>query len=196
MRTCIFTLLIVVTIGCYNESDCLTGDFSHFIQADNDTLTALGVDWIKDAKACNVGDYIVYSPANGDSDKLWIIGPDHQSIAAIDDDSLTVFTSQRKVLAQFGDRDDIGDYHSLHYEGTNLHDNTKSTIFDFDLDGVSDGKTTYYQESDTFINEHRIAGKWQELVKQNDQYGYIVDGEFYGIEEGKTKLIERSNKSR
>ena len=72
MRALTAALVLVSTFGCYERSDCVRGDFTHFIQMDKDTMTVFEVDWLADATVCRVGEYLVYSPANGSSPKLFI----------------------------------------------------------------------------------------------------------------------------
>lgn len=195
MRQQLVLALLLLSPACSTSHDCMTGDFSQNVQMDDDTLQRLELEWIRDAVVCRVGSYLVYSPADGDSEVLWIVRADVEpmySVTVIGSDTLTVFQPSARVLAQFGNQDDDGAYRSVSYQADDRANNASISVSDFDLDGTADARSFYYNDTHTHRTQHRIADEWHDLVKRDGQYGYIVDGEFYAGREGKALLLERA----
>ena len=190
-------LMILLYQGCWSFYDCTIGDYSQAVGMDDATLELFEVGWIKNAAACKVGPYLVYAPASGESQhQLWVIRTDLESmepVAGIGSDTVTIFQPSTGFLAQFGNRDELGNYGSMSYEGYDGGSRAAVTVYDFDLDGSADARSFYFRGIGSHQHQHRLGDEWHDLVKQDGRYGYIIDGQFHTIPEAKALLIERSS---
>lgn len=199
IRGLVVLAVLVVLFGCDSPNDCKVGDFSERSPVDDASLERFGLAWIKNAKMCSVGEYLVFTPASSDSHNLWVIRADGEPsypVAMVGVDTITVFQPGTQLLAQFGNQDESGIYRSMSYEAFDVQKSASVSIFDFDLDGQIDARSLYYRDTGTLQYQHRIADEWQDLVEQDGRFGYLIDGQFQPMKEGRELLIDRANRLR
>ena len=111
-------------------------------------------------------------------------------MVVLDGKALSILQGSSTMLALFGNRDAHGAYHSLTLNPIDPAGKVRTTLFDFNLDGIPDSRSTYDIASRTVKHETQIAGAWHERIEKDGQYGYMVGSTFYPMKEGKAKILE------
>lgn len=205
MRYTILPFLIFImlaNLACFETSDCRRGNFRPQILADELELydSLYDSNWMEDAKECTIGDFIIFAPAEGDSSELWVTrrlggsSDNERPGIHMDAETLTVFGSDHRFRAQFTIPDAGGTFNSLQYKGFDAERNADVTAFDFDFDGRLDARRIYSRDDGTSTAQHRIGSEWHDLVEREGHYGYILEGRFYPIGEGKEQILKRQLK--
>jgi len=178
-------LLLVVVLPSFTSSlasPCKTLNLMSKDAAELDALytEATGkdanVDWLRRARACSIGRFVVYGPADGASHNLYVTLDDNP-VASISPDGFLLFEGTGRLVASLSDRDGDGRFDWLDYQGREAGSGNDVAAIDSNLDGKTDMITI--SESDgskrRLLN---IEGEWLERVTREGETGFIIDGEF------------------
>jgi hypothetical protein len=205
-------LVAGLVVGCFKPSDCTEGDFRELFATqlalrypdqaallDEDaelSIRSFYPEWMKDAKLCEVGQYSVIAPAKGETSEIWVHVRDGGPTVSIAADFVHVWEPPRRIVATLH-REESGErFDRLSYDAWGLPDGAHITVTDTDLDGNPDMRTTWYPPADgrEFKWERSVGNCWWTEVRQNDEAGLLIDGEFYPLEEAKAKILTQSEK--
>jgi hypothetical protein len=193
-----YKLLALVILACaaiahgcdWVKSDCWTGDFSRYTGMDDEALELFEAEWISHAKVCEMGPYILVSPANSDSDEVIIVNMNTNAAQIIvDPETVTLFDDSRSVLAQFSRSDDGTSFKSMTYEGYDPATDSRVSVFDIELDGKADLRIISSTDGKRRSTEQRIGSEWHQVIKQDGRYGFVVDDTFLPLSEGKSAIL-------
>lgn len=180
--TCaIFVVLLVSYTGFYeaSESKCQVVDIAgtpvetarNTIRKEAEGELASGL-WEK----CRIGNFEVWVSMEA-TDETLLVMRDESPVVTISPDSLLVFERDGKILAGMADRNGDGAYEFIDYRLREEATGDDREQWDADRDGCPDLRIGT-DPTGGRRTEVKFMGKWLELVRQDDRYGYIHDEVF------------------
>jgi hypothetical protein len=173
------SLVILSALGmaCGHTADeCSRGDMSrHIDPALRDMLEEREWAWMRDATECSLGHYRVVAAASGQNDAIMVLR-----------DQVGVFTKTSGSALMFKDglpavilRDGTanGETPSLSYDVHDVASGRRITVFDRDLDGQADIRSSYVKGQESTIELWRDGG-WRTVIYREGHAGFVRDGQF------------------
>jgi len=148
-------------------------------------MEALGAGWIKKAKVCNLGGYMVAAPVDGSKGNLFIWKGDQRVILIQEGFGVNVYepvAGPRNGLpvVNLQDWDHDGLFDRLFYRVLDKDGNIKVELFDLDLDGVTETKFIHVQKDKIEVHAW-IEERWYKVEKREGKPGVSIRGRWREI---------------
>jgi|GraSoiStandDraft_46_1057282.scaffolds.fasta_scaffold481301_2 hypothetical protein len=167
-----FTALLALA-GCGDS--CVVGPLSTAgMTATQRAVLQMEAPWMKHAKTCRIGGYLVMAPADGTPDEIWVTR-NGTTVNMTERDSIDI-QSRAGSLVSLQDPGGVGRFDWVSYSAVDPADGQKYSVTDADADGRLDTKIGDHAG---FVN---LGGEWSRLEKRGNQLGAIVAGEWRPIE--------------
>jgi hypothetical protein len=170
------SLAVLTTLAACGDDSCVTGVLStDGLPELQQLIVKSEAPWMKNAKSCQVGGYLVMAPADGAAPGEIVVTRNGTTVI-IDERNTIYIQAKDKSLVSVQDRDAIGRFDWVSYDAIDPADGQKYSFTDVNGDG----------RLDTKIGEHggwvNLNGDWSKFEKHGEQLGAVVDGEWRPLE--------------
>ena len=178
-----YLLLVILFFslqGC-GGNDCIVTDMTTGLsEQQKKEMEVLGAGWIKEAKVCNLGGYMVAAPADGSKGNLFIWKGDQRVLLIQEGFGVNIYEPvagprNRLPIVNLQDSDHDGLYDRLFYTVLDKDGNIKVELFDLDLDGVPETKFLHVQK-DKIEFYAWIEEGWHKVEKREGKTGVSIGG--------------------
>lgn len=189
-------LLLSSLSKAWGVDSCIVTDMTAGLsEQDKKVMEVLGAGWMKDAKVCYLGGYMVAAPADGSKGSLYIWKDDHRVLLIQEGFGVNLYEPvsgprNKLPIVNLQDRDKDGLFDQLSYIVFDKDGNVKVELFDLNLDGVPETKWVRVQRNKreiyAWIEEgwHRIEkregkgsvlieGRWREIRKEGSSWEFV-----------------------
>ena len=151
-------------INAWNEDAAFMEDAKEVI------LESFGADpdgwslaWLKQVKACKMGQYTVWVPADGESSEMWVLRGD-ELFVSIEPSTVSVLEDGSRVVVQIAKRDGNPSYNSISYSSPTDASGIWRDASDFGMDGTLDQRTAF-GPGEVIKSELWRNGEWHDVGK-------------------------------
>jgi len=178
-----YLLLVILfsSLQAYAGDDCIVMDMTCGLsEQQKKEMEALGAGWIKKAKVCNLGGYMVAAPTDGSKGNLFISKGDQRVLLIQEGFGLNIYEPvagprNRLPIVNLQDWDHDGLFDRLFYRVLDKDANIKVELFDLDLDGVPERKFVHVQKDKIQIYAW-IEERWHKVEKREGKPGVSIRG--------------------
>ena len=174
-----------------SASSCRTGDMTASLNSSSSgVMQAAYGDWIRNARECKVGDYVIVTPAEGSSGEI-LVGRRGHAVFYSDAHYTTVMDASGKRIV-FGSQKGTapGENNFLSYATFDPVQNAWIDTVDAGGDGSVDFRFVDRQGQEK-RTEYSVDQRWLELVRRGTLKGVVLDGEFMTPAAAREKLSAR-----
>jgi len=176
-----YLLLVILlsSLQAYAGNDCIMMDMtSGLSEQQKKEMEALGAGWIKKAKVCNIGGYMVAAPADGSKGNLFIWKGDQRMLLIQEGFGVNIYEPvigprNRLPIVNLQDWDHDGLFDRLFYRVLDKDANIEVELFDLDLDGVPETKFVHTQKDKIQIYAW-IEERWRKVEKREGKPGVSI----------------------
>jgi hypothetical protein len=182
-------LLLVIfffSLRAYAANDCIVMDMTKGLsEQQKKEIEVLGAGWIKKAKVCNLGGYVVAAPADGPAGNLFIWKGDQRVLLIQEGFGVNIYEPvagprNRLPIVNLQDWDHDGLFDRLLYSVLDKDGSIKVELFDQDLDGVPETKVIHGQKDKTEFYAWIEEG-WHKVEKKEGKPGVSIRGRWRQI---------------
>jgi hypothetical protein len=178
-----YLLLVILffSLQSYAADDCVVIDMTtRLSEQQKKEIEVLGAGWIKKAKVCNLGGYMVAAPADGSKGNLFIWKGDQRVLLIQEGFGLNIYEPvagprNRLPIVNLQDWDHDGSFDRLFYTVLDKDGNIKVEVFDLDLDGVPETKFIHVQKGKIEVYAWIEEG-WHKVEKREGKPGVSIGG--------------------
>jgi hypothetical protein len=165
---------------------CRTGDMTKGIGAGRaKELEDFAGGWIRNARECRVGDYLVDAPDRQGSADLFLSRLGKPLLRLSSNTTTLVDADGQRILYQWDREKSV-----ISYAGYDAARQAWIENLDIGADGLVDVRTTEVSGRQV-KRELRIADRWFELLKRDGNTGVVFDGRFTSVDDARKRLVTR-----
>jgi len=172
-------------------SSCRTGDMTKSVapSASQPMQVAFGT-WIRNARECEVGDYLIDTPADAGSGEILVSRQGRVVFYSDAHQTFVMDSSGKRFVFNSTKGREPGDNTVISYSAFDPAQNAWIETVDGAGDGSVDFRLIERQGQDV-RTEYSVDQRWLELVRHGSQSGVVLDGEFMTPSAAREKLSAR-----
>jgi hypothetical protein len=131
-------------------------------------------DWVRDARVCTVGEYLIIGPAKGGSSDI-VVSRKGKAVFVVSKTQTQVVGEDRVLFERDTNRQFIS------FAAYDSAQRTWVDNIDMNADGTLDARIDTSEHATK--REIRLGDRWLELVKRDGKTGTVINGKFMSIDE-------------